>query len=92
MKIALMGLQGGNMELAPVGDDPNRIRVQGRCVITNEVWSVVVQADQMAKWKKLLNSSDERPGVEDCFPGLNTAGREWLISGISPTGWKEMFG
>ena len=100
MKPALMGLQGGYMEFTGVDDEfhPTQVRIQGRCVITGEIWSVVVKTEQMEEWMKEsgIGGTSDRLGdivyIQHCFPDLNADGCEWLISGISPPGWEETFG
>lgn len=34
----------------------------------------------------------DRPHVQDAFPHLSRAEREFLISGVTPEEWREMFG
>jgi hypothetical protein len=102
MRPALMGLQGGNMEFSDVKGEPDEvnpeIRVQGQCVITGEIWSVVVKVHQMENWIHQTSIGgpcedlSDRVCITNFFPDLNSDGREFLISGISPTGWKEVFG
>lgn len=71
------------LTLTPLEDD--RCRLTGRCVITGEQYSV-----------ETINSHVEayQNGAlaQDAFPDLGTDDREFLISGTSPQGWKEVFG
>jgi len=82
---SIQGIRGGLM--VPIVLDKDRLRIQGRCVRTNELWSVVVPHEEFRFW---INNQTEM--IQVAFPSLNADGREFLLSGISPHGWEELFG
>jgi hypothetical protein len=59
--------------------------ISGNCVFTGIPYSVVVKTSGV---KRFLDGVH----AQTAFPELNSDDREFLISGISPKGWKEMFG
>lgn len=81
---SIQGIRGGLM--VPIVLDKDRLRIQGRCVKTGELWSVVVPHEEFGFW---INNQAEK--IQLAFPSLNRDGCEFLISGISPHGWEEMF-
>ena len=62
----------------------DRVRVEGNCVVTKKLYSILVEEDELNKWlagdhliQEVLNiSADDR---------------EFLMTGISPEGWNVMF-
>lgn len=54
--------------------------------LTQEEW----EQGKAQSWK--LNPGVGTKHMQDCFPQLNAGEREFLISGITPDQWKEMFG
>lgn len=45
------------------------------------------------KWDRWLNTPpSERPHVQDYFPELNADQREFILTGITPEEWEEVFG
>jgi hypothetical protein len=60
-------------------------RVTGPCVFTGEEYSCLVPAAGLVQF---LTGEH----VQDALPGVSADDREFLISGISPAGWKKMFG
>lgn len=67
-------------------NDGRLIRLSGFCRVTRQPYSVIVKPDDLKKYEE-----HEIP-VQRAFPYLKAADREFLISGCSPTGWKELFG
>jgi hypothetical protein len=59
--------------------------VTGNCKFTNEEYSCVVPAEGLTRF---LNGEH----AQDALPSVSADDREFLISGISPTGWKQAFG
>jgi len=57
----------------------------GPCDITGEPYSVVLPAEGLFKYNNGAH-------VQDAFPKLSREDREFIISGISPKGWRETFG
>ena len=70
-----------NVEL--IGD--SMARVTGPCKFTGEEYNCVVPADGLARFI-------EGEHAQDALPSISADDREFLISGISPTGWKQAFG
>ena len=81
---AIRGLRGGYMHRFKLND--RRTRIMGRCVKNNSLWSVVVLNKELEVW-------DQQPNqlMQVAFPSLNADGREFLISGISPSGWQQIY-
>lgn len=60
-------------------------RVSGPCKFTGEEYSCLVPIDGMVRF---LNGEH----VQTAMPAVSADDREFLISGISPAGWKATFG
>lgn len=71
------------LKTEPLGD--GMVRVTGTCVVTGKEHSVEVPDARMILYQCGAH-------VQDAFPELPTDEREFLISGISPEGWKRAFG
>lgn len=65
-------------------DDGVDSEIEGPCVMSGRMVKVKVKSTDLARY---------RAGefVQDCFPYLNAAQREFLISGISGEAWANMF-
>ena len=64
---------------------PNHVYVfSGKCVMTGKPYSVKCPAEGMFK-------INQGALIQNAFPGMSLDDREFLISGISPEGWKETF-
>ena len=63
----------------------NRSRVFGKCTIVGEEYSCEVPTSGLEKFL-----AGELAQV--ALPGVGAEVREFLISGISPKGWKKAFG
>jgi hypothetical protein len=59
--------------------------VYGICPFTDKTYQVIVNTVALRKF-----ANGER--VQNCFPEMDRGNREFLISGISPEGWRKMFG
>jgi hypothetical protein len=81
---AIRGLRGGFMHRFKYGD--KQTRIMGRCVKNNSLWSIVVLNSELECWDQQPNQK-----MQIAFPSLNPDGREFLISGISPVGWEEIY-
>jgi hypothetical protein len=59
--------------------------VVNKCLITRKIYSVRVNIDDYMNWRNgsLL--------AQQAFPYLSAGDREFLISGISPEGWDQMY-
>jgi hypothetical protein len=75
----------GTKELNMVEGPDGLTTVSGKCVFTGEEYSCQVPTDGIKMW---LNG--ER--IHRALPGVSLDDREFLISGISPNGWKKTFG
>ena len=60
-------------------------KVSGPCKFTGEEYSCLVPIDGLKKF--LMGEL-----VQDALPSISADDREFLISGISPAGWKATFG
>jgi len=65
--------------------DGTLTKVSGKCVITGEDHSVEVPTDGLKNWQGGMLMQNAMPNVH---PDI----REFLISGISPKGWEQIFG
>jgi len=66
-------------------NDNNTITISKRCLYTKKQYSVTISRDEYDKWL-----SGER--IQNAMPNISAGDREFLISGISPEGWRQMFG
>lgn len=69
--------------------DPNNadnVIVSGPCFVTKKQHSVSVPLAGLLRWLE----GDEL--IQSALPQLSSEEREFLISGTSPEGWKQMFG
>lgn len=57
----------------------------GRCMATGKTYSVTVPAAQLFKYRQGAK-------IQEAFPDMPEGDREFLISGYSPEGWKQIFG
>jgi hypothetical protein len=65
--------------------DEGKCRVWGNCVFTGEPYEVVVDEEGLRRWF----SGDP---IQSALPDTDADTREFLISGISPNGWRSRFG
>ena len=60
--------------------------VRGNCVITKKPHSIIVYSDELDKW---LTGKDL---IQDALrTDVSADDREFLMTGISPEGWEEVF-
>ena len=57
-----------------------------KCVVTGEEYSVIVNLNDLLKYNAGQGLAQQ------LFHYLDAGDREFIISGISPKGWKETFG
>jgi hypothetical protein len=62
-----------------------KVRLCGPCVITGKMFSVVVSREAAHKY------FEDGVLAQEAFPELSTQEREFLISGVSPEGWQQLF-
>lgn len=60
--------------------------VMGKCVVTGEPFSVEVPSFGLHQWL------EGKTLIQDALPNTSPEEREFLITGTSPKGWKELFG
>ena len=60
-------------------------KISGVCVFTNEWYECEIPTDGLESW---LNGQP----IQTAMPTVSRDVREFLISGISPTGWDKTFG
>jgi hypothetical protein len=75
----------GKRELFKRELDNGRTLVFGKCVFSGEDYSVEVPSAE-------LNRYLAGDLAQEAMPSLSTEEREFIISGISPAGWKKAFG
>lgn len=72
-------------ELIPVGDD--KVVAEGKCLQTGNTYRTSPFTELgWKKWRYL------RQMIQVALPELNADDREFLISGFSPDGWREIYG
>ena len=62
--------------------------IEGTCVVTDEYFEVQVPRTI----QDYIDQKDPSKMIQDYLPNESPETREFLISGISPMGWKQMFG
>jgi len=72
-----------NQEATDNGD--GTVTISGNCVFTKKPYSVTVNIDEYTCWA-------DGEAIQYAMPNVSADDREFLISGISPEGWKETFG
>ena len=66
--------------------EPEHVYVfTGPCVVTKKLPSVTVPAAGLYRYH-------QGAYIQDAFPNLSADDREFLMSGISPGGWKRTYG
>jgi hypothetical protein len=63
----------------------NEVHISKQCTATGEVFSLVVDLSQYKKWEGGML-------IQDAFPHLHKAYREFIKTGTTPSEWDEMFG
>jgi hypothetical protein len=62
-----------------------RVTVTGNCFVTGNEHSVNVPLAGFKKWESGMM-------IQAAMPGVSAEDREFLISGTSPAGWRQLFG
>lgn len=57
----------------------------GPCIVTGKPYSVTVKAAELYAYRR-------GAFIQDAFKSLSADDREFLMSGSSPEGWKQMWG
>jgi hypothetical protein len=63
-----------------------RLELKGPCTVTKKPYSVIVSEEAAVNYYELGMKA------QNAFPELSAEQREFLISGVSPEGWKQVFG
>lgn len=63
--------------------NPHRYTFSNKCVITGQPYSVTVEGAELYQFRQTNRI--------DSFQSNSLADRKFLISGISPEGWKQVF-
>ncbi len=69
--------------------DGTQTRLWGACVVLGQLWSVLVETSELERF-----DPDSEKKIAESFPSIagSPDAREFLISGISPLGWRQVFG
>ena len=59
--------------------------ITGPCFVTKKSYSLIVPTNGLVAYHK-------GEYVQEAFSNVSPAEREFIISGVSPEGWKQMFG
>ncbi len=70
-----------NIEIVSIGF----VKVSGKCKLNGKNYSCIVPSEGYARFMKGEHA-------QTALPRISAEDREFLISGISPAGWKEAFG
>ena len=81
---AINGIYGDAMASRVEGDQAT---ISGVCVITGKSHVIQVSIEGWKKW-----TEDRNRSISECWPDLDRDNAEWLRSGISPEGWRSVFG
>lgn len=57
----------------------------GPCFVTGKPYSVTVPAEELFAYR-------QGKYIQDAMPSVSKEDREFLISGTSPDGWRQLFG
>lgn len=57
--------------------------VRGNCVLTDITHSVTYSAEEYDAWRRGRL-------IQHAMPNRSIADRDWLVTGICPTGWERM--
>ena len=74
-----------NSNLQVKDNRDNTSTVTGKCIFIGEEYSCIIPTNEL---KRFL----EGEHAQTAMPSVSADDREFLISGISPAGWKEAFG
>ena len=66
-------------------NEDGTITVKGNCVFSGVEYSATYPLEGFKKWQ-------EGEMIQTAMPKISIENREFLISGISPAGWKKAFG
>jgi hypothetical protein len=77
---------GMNTNVKRIRKQDGQLLLMGPCTVTKKLYSVVVSDQAVVNYYQLGMKA------QDAFPELSAEQREFLISGISPEGWKQIFG
>lgn len=65
--------------------DGDLSKITGNCVITGKEYSCIVPTSGLQRWL-------DGDFIQNAMPEVSADDREFLKSGISPTGWDKAFG
>jgi len=66
------------------GSTPNHLKVVGACIVSGEEYSIEVPAEGFTRWQSGTL-------IQVALPDLSLDDREFLMSGITPDGWGQIF-
>ena len=65
--------------------EPEHVYVfTGKCVVTGKPYTVTLPAQGLFNWNQGMS-------VQKAFPDLSPDDREFIVSGMSPEGWNQVF-
>jgi len=64
--------------------DKFRLQISGPCYITGKMHSVIVPRDGYNAWQR-------GAFIQDALRDVSPETREFLISGVSPEGWNQLY-
>ena len=67
-------------------NENEKLTISGKCSITGKMYSTAKV--KRADWEKFKNGGK----IMLCLPYLSEDDREFLISGVSPQGWNQVYG
>ncbi len=73
-----------NTNLKTIPKPDGRLLLIGPCIITKKLYSVLISEQNAMNYYQLGMKAQE------AFPELPAEQREFLISGVSPEGWKQI--
>jgi hypothetical protein len=85
-QVAIAGTRKVNTNVSARLEPDGRVRLSGPCVVTGKEYSLVVTLEGVIAYFAL------GAHIAEAFPELAREEREFLISGTSPEGWKQLLG
>ena len=70
-----------NLRVTVSGDS---VTYEGPCAVTKELYKVTAPKAAVDAWSRGVL-------IQDAMPDLSPGDREFLVSGISPAGWDQLF-
>ena len=78
------GIYSSSYNLKKIDNIDGTSKIYGNCVLTGKMYQCIVLTEG-------INRRIKGENIQDCLPNVSREDREFIISGISPEGWKKTF-